>query len=238
MRLQEIFDQLVYGELAQFSVNLGTSVHGAVSPDNYPKVVASVRMAVMEMYKEFRLSIEVVDVMMISNVTMYKLHSDYSIRNTDTSIPYKYIYDTANEPFEDNLLVIDRVFDEVGDELNLNNDQAKFSLYTPKFNTLQIPDPIEGSIVRVLIAKGHSYISGATTIDPTTIEIEIPESCLEPLLFYIAGRMLMGAGNLNGTNDANIMMAKYQQSKLRIKELGLYQQDNTFNLKLERNGWA
>jgi hypothetical protein len=238
MKLQEIFDQLVYGELNQLAGNLGVSNIGTVSTDNYPKVVAGIRMGLTELYKRFRLSSDVVTIVMIPEVTMYKLHSMYSMRSTDVSVRYKYIDDSAYFPFTDSVLSIDRVFDEVNDELPLNNQEAFYSLYTPQMTTIQIPDPVEGSIVNVHYTKNHDFIIGSPDINPLSVEVDIPLPYLEALLLYVAGRLLTGSGNLTGANDGSIMMAKYNQAIQRVSEQGYYIQDTSTNLKKETNGWV
>lgn len=236
MLLQEVFDQLAYGELLQ--LELGTSNHGGISTDNYPKIVASVRMGLTELFKKLNLSTELVNVVMLEEVTKYRLHSDHSLRNAPVTGVYQYIDDTGITQFNNRLIKIERVFDEVSNELHLNNNEEINSLFTPQYNVIEVPDPVAGSIIRVLYSKDHDYISGAPTIDPTSIEVEIPIAYLEPLLYYVAGRILLGSGNLSGNNDANILMAKYNSSIDEIKSLNIMQQDNSNNIHARLNGWV
>jgi len=170
------------------------------------------------------------------SISIYKLLTDFAVNGTTGNEAVKYIIDTVAEPFENTLLQIDKVVDENGDKLFLRENTEETSLFTPSFNKLQVPNP-GTTVIGVTYRANHTKLPTAN-ITPEDVELEIPESLLEPLLYYIASRAYMGTPPTDGVDRSAQYFGRYQASILRIKENGLIEADETENQRIGINGWV
>jgi len=60
---------------------------------------------------------------------------------------------------------------------------------------------------------------------------------VEALLLYVAARVFSNV-NTDGVNEGNTYMAKFEKSILTAQTLGLNNEDNTTNTKLDAAGWV
>lgn len=236
MKLQEIFDQLSYGEFAD--LDLGNRNDGGIRVEDYPKIVPHINMALTALYKRFTLAYDEVYIQQYDHINTYYLDNKYAVTNTSSTEPIKYIQDSVYKPFNaEQLIKIERVFSELGDELYTNDDNTFSSVYTPTYNTIQVPHPVSDNAMRVIFTKGHDKIV-LTGLDPNITIVDIPVSYLEPLLYYVASRVFAGMSGVDSQNQSNNYMSKYEISCQEIERLNLTQKDNTTNLRLEINGWV
>lgn len=234
MRLSYIFEQLTYGELSQLS--LGGSDNIGIQPADYVGILPYINLALTELHKRFDLKLSEVIIQQYDELQLYTLHSDYAESNTESQEPYKYIMDSVYQPFVDDVLKIESVFNEDGEELFLNDPTAVWTINTPSFNVIQIPYPEKENTLLVTYRANHEIIYDSAIIDPANVEIKIPHTLLEALLLYIAHRKY---ANLHTDNDpeVNNLLAKFEASCARVKALGLINDDNTTNTKLDENTW-
>jgi len=247
MLLSDLFDQLTYGELS--SINYGGVDDEGITFEDFKRVVPHINLGLTELYKRFPLLLQEVIVRQYDQIQTYVLHSRFAVTNTESTETIKYIHDSVYQPFNDNILQIDRIFNEIGEEL-FNNESDPYIIYssqsqtsnrywsvsTPAFNTIQVPYPEKNNSMSVIYKAGHDKIP-ISGIDPTQVEVKIPPNLEEALLFYIAARAYTSMGG----DNIKIGMAytqKFEQSIMKVKELGLYNQDVAVNQRLEVNGWV
>ncbi len=235
MLLSEFFEQLTYGELSNLSI--GGKTIGNIEPEDYPAVIAHTNMALTALHKVFPLVCKEVIIQMDPTINVYHLHKDYAVNaGADSDKPIKYILDTAADPFQNTLLQIDRVVDENGKKLFLRENTEPTSLFTPSFNKLQVPNPTN-SVLGVTYRATHPKLP-TKNITPEEVELEIPESLLEPLLYYVASRAFMGTPPMDGVDRSSQYFGRYQASINRIKDNGLVMDDTTENQRIGDNGWV
>ena len=103
MTLQEIFNQLMVGELSQISI--GGSEAGEISRANYPRLVPHITLGLTALYKRFTLKEGEVTIRLLPGISKYSIDS-----NGDTV----FVSDPTEEDFADDLLKIERVTDAMG----------------------------------------------------------------------------------------------------------------------------
>ena len=249
MYLSEILEQLTIGEVSQ--LNMGGAKTGGVLPQDYPKVIPHINLALTEIYKRFPLKTNDVVVQQYDEIQLYYLRSKYAQTNIASVEPIKYIEDTAYHPFEDDVLRIEKIIDEAGQELYLNqeddeweenalrpNAQTTFSVYTPEFDTVQIPYPDSSNQFIVHYRAAHSKLSTAIDQDPSTIEVHVPLALLEGLLLYVGGRVNLNRGTELSLAEGQTFMTKFEHSIKTVENLNLRPTVDTTNRKLDRNGWV
>lgn len=247
MFLTELFDQLTYGELSQFEFT-GSDEEG-ITVDDYKRIVPHINMALTELHKRFLIREEEVTIRCYDHIETYILDSKYAASNYESLEPYKYIHDSVFEPFVDNVLKIEKVFNEDGQELHLNEtdpyiiqtetlqtSKKAWSINTPNFNTIQIPYPMVENQILVEYRANHEKIL-VKGLNPDTQEIKIPSHMLEALLLYIAGRAYSSLGG-ESAQEGMAYMARFEASCKNIETLNLVNKENATNQKLEVNGWV
>lgn len=242
MNLQDILNDLTYGELANTYVSgyLQDEFESEPDPATYARLLSHINVALRQLYKEFFLRSEEHYIALSEEKTTYKLHTDYAQTNVDSPIDIadRYIMDTTDNPFYDNILHIESVFDEDGVELPLNDATQDLSVYTPNFRTIQVPYPEDGMTIAVQFRATHPVIPYTDeTFDPSTVEVELPNSLHEALILYITGRMLRPMGG-ERTADSMAYFQLYKDSIQIVKDEGLEIQVEHNNERFEDRGWA
>lgn len=245
MTLQEIFDQLSYGELAQ--INLGGSGDSGINESNWERVLASVNLGLTELHKRFLLREARIDVLVQPGKTTYVLDKKYAVSNLKSTALPKYLNDSADAPFDNVLLKIERVYDEEGNELGLNQggdayDLLNTSCRTPSYNTLVIPAEVKSEVLTVVYRANHPIIEKTLGyFDIANVEVALPYSHLEALLFYVASRIMnpIGVSGSQGQfHEGNNYSAKFEAACALLERTNLRVDQSEWNTRLERNGWV
>lgn len=241
--LNEIFDDLTYGELAQLYV--GGAESDGIPIAEYPKVISAVNLALTALYSRFPLNEKEVDIQQYDSITEYHLDVKYAVSNTGSTEPIKYIIDTVEDPFLDDLIRITAAYDEVGNEVPLNDEDSvnitdgkTNSWFTPSYDSIQIPTPVSTNKCSFVYRAKHVKIP-LNTSDIPSVEVLIPESLREALLSYVGARIYSARGNESALGLSQALYSKYEGICVQVeqKNLLLNGSSNT-NTKLENNGWV
>lgn len=245
MTLKEIFDQLSYGELSQIS--MGGSGNTGINKSNWERVLASVNLGLTELHKRFLLREGRIDILLQTGKTTYMMDKKYAVANRESVGVVKYLQDSFEEPFQNDLLKIERVYDELGNELGLNQGGDQDSLLrtscrTPSYNTLVLPPELKGSKVTVVYRANHPIIlkeQGFFALQD--VEVALPYSHLEALLLYVASRIMnpIGVSGSQGQfHEGNNYSAKFEAACQMLESTNLRIDQSEHNTRLERNGWV
>lgn len=238
--LGDIFDQLSTGELYQVASGgqdydlCGSGTLG-VKPSDYPKLIRHINLGLNNLYTKFPIHEKEVMIAQYPFITRYKLNSKYSESKADPTVTYKYILDTVEDPFMDDVLRVDAAFDKCGCKVPVNDEAYCSSVFTPTYDEIQIPKPCDGDILFV------SYRAKPIKIDPSstdlTQEIRIPDSLEEALLFYVASRY--HASRANGQELSNIFLSRYYNRIAEVENRNVFGNDyNTTSTLLDSRGFV
>lgn len=236
--LEELFNDLQYGELAQFSVSgdIDDPMTG-ISPADYPAMISHLNKALTAIHTRLPLRDRELTLQLFEELSFYVLSSEYAVSNIESLEPIKYIIDMAERPFIDDVLGITAVYDESGCRLPLNDDNDCNSLYLNNYRTLQVPNPSSDNTLFLTYRANHPKIE--PTADPATTEIDIPDYCIEPVLFYIASRMYARSNDQGAAARSIEMVQKYELFCTEIERRNvLNNYNNNTNLKLEKRGFV
>jgi hypothetical protein len=81
-------------------------------------------------------------------------------------------------------------------------------------------------------------VQGIGLFEPDRIDVELPYSHLEALLFYVASRVHTPTGMTNETNMGNTYYQKYEASCQQLEVSNLRVDQGSQNSRLYRNGWV
>lgn len=233
MLLSEIFESISYGELA--NLYAGTAADGEIAEKHYPKILANINLGLVELHKRFPILLKQVNIQLYEHISTYVLDKKYAQSNTSSTVTYKYIMDSSYFPFNNDVIRITRVANEDCCYYPLNTESDPLSLFTPAYNTVQIPYPIKENAIAVEYQAYPARIPLNTT-DIENYEVEFPEFLLEPLLTFINYKMFTNVGM--DKPEAPNYMQKFELECRRISDLGVFNLDHDLNLKLECRGWV
>jgi hypothetical protein len=240
MTLSEVIDYFKYGDLAQVFLGTGDDIEES----NLKRLISNINVGTTELYKRFPLSIKEVIVQQYPEISRYSLtqeHSEankanYLLEHPTTPDSWFYIMDSVYEPFTGDVLVIDSVFTEEGEELPLNDEYRTYSVFTPSYNTLIIPFSESENAVSVIYKANPPIIKYEENMDLEHTEVALPIHLLEPLSSFVAHRVFANTGS--NPNESMMFLTKYTNSCNNIDLFGLVNKESVSNLKLEVNGWV
>lgn len=235
MTLDDLFNDLSYGELSQLYAGSGDA--GLIGINDRAKLISSVSLGLTELYKRFLLKERRLQIERVPGLYEYSLSRDYAESNT-TSNQIKYIKDAGN-PFLGDLLKVHRLYDEMGDEIALNEVDNKLSIRTTSTTTLYIPAGLETTTVDVVYHADHPKINVATAVaNPRNQIIELPEAYREALLLYVASRIFNPRGAGGEFHEGNNYAAKFEGACALLEVKGLGIETYAENTRFDQNGWC
>ena len=223
MKLSEVFTQLAYGELSQLFI--GTNNEGELTEDSYPILLAHVNLGLSALYRRFHLKEG------RTSITLSDTVNVYMVSNAD-------------------LNKIEEVLVDNGNTLDLNNRADPYSCFTPTMNTLRVPWKIvEGSLdvpeqlrtttLEVVYRANHPKLADTNgIIEPDKIDLELPYTHLEALLYFVASRIHNPIGMVNEFNAGNNWAAKYEMECKKLEAQNFEIDEGSQNERLYKNGWV
>ena len=236
MKLTEIFHILEQGEL-QGQTSLIDTVTG-VRPENYEKVISYVNLALTNLYERFNIKLGDSYILMLPGVSEYHLDSKYAVANPNGHPSVRYILDSTENPYKDNALKIIEAFTEIGEPLPINDRTEEKSIFTPSQLSVQIPWKNDGDVINIVYRAAPGVIRLSEYDDIGDIEVDIPRTYLEPLLYFIAHRHFASVGGKSGTPTSQ---GYYQKFLARVQEIelnGIQNKDNSASTDFQRGGWV
>lgn len=239
MTLLELLQDLTYGELSQLKIGefIPGEFESEPDPTRYAQLISSVNLGLKQIYKEFFLRSEEHFIQLYAQLSTYKLHTDFAQTNVASTEPIKYIMDTVDNPFYNNILKIEEVYDEAGDPIPLNDITEELSIYTPTYRTLQVPYPDDDITIAVQFRATHPPLTYTAGMDPSAIEIELPNSLHEALLLYVSGRLLRSMGGERTVEGDNYFQL-FKDSIQVVKNEGLEVQGEPGDWRFDAHGWV
>ena len=249
MTLQEIFDQLTFGELSQLS--MGGGEVGVISEANHLRVLAHINLGLTSLYTRFHLKEGRLLLELVAGRTTYPISSKFARANTRSREATRYIVDSTGAPFQDDVLKIERVLTKEGVEFGLNNHDDYYSMHTPSATTLRVhedvlnvspdlPDELKTSALEIIYRANHpKIIKGMGIFDPTRIQVQLPESHLNALLLFVASRANTPTGVVGEFNPGNNYAMKYEAECASLADKGLQiDQGGGYRSRFEARGFA
>jgi len=235
MLLSDLFMYLAYGELSQMAI--GTNNRGGIDESDYPTLISHINLGLTNLHSRLPLKQSQVIITQQSDRVLYPLTSIYAITSPSVGND-RFILDSAAEPFVDNVLKIEEIYTESNVSLPLNDSAKDNSLFTPSFNTLQVPTPESNKLLAVLYRANHTQLPAKRGVDISAIELDIPAVLIEPLLTFVVGRVAAAGNNQTSIQEAAAYQQKYEVQIQQIIQSGALSVDRPSNLRMRSNGWV
>lgn len=247
MKLSEIFAQLTVGELSQ--LGLGGAKSGMIAEDDYPKIIGHVNLALADLFSRFTIRQGRLVLAPQPGKVSYALTSNFAVNSPRSTELVRYILDTPEEPFQDDISKVERIVTDSGHELSLNVEGDSESAFTPSTTVLRLPkllvgagekpDHLKTAQLEIEYRASHPIIGkGFGYVDPVRTEVHLPYAYLQALLYFVASRAHNPSGMANEFHSGNSYAMKYQQECARLDNANLQVVQTRENTRLERNGWV
>lgn len=248
MKLSEIFEQLSYGELRQ--LHIGGAEEGQITEDNYRAVSNHVKLGLTSLYKRFDLKRGRVLVQLMDGMFSYHLQSRYAVNAKGSNAPTRWVVDTVNAPFRDDIIKILAVTSDTGAEFPLNAYADCYSVVTPTMDSIRVPEdvvnaasnlPDQYKTTQLLIdyqANHPVFIPRLGFIDPEMTNIELPATHLQALLYFVASRVYNPIGMGQEFNAGNNWAQRYELECRRLEDDGNEIDQGSQMDRASRNGWV
>jgi len=236
MKLTEVFDQLRYGTLKGQAV----SREGAqIEEGDYPRVIVCINSAMNILYGRFKLKYSEVLIRLIAKKYTYELHSDFAEANTTSTQFTRWIVDSEEIPFLDDIVRIHGVTADDGTQLPINDSSDCMSAMTPSYNSIQLPPEITDVLQSVSITYEASpkAIPANSTTAPEVTEVRIPDTMLECLCYYAAAKFMEQSTAQDKVAKAQEFLAKYELKASELEQYGMVNVDYTSKLNVGNDEW-
>lgn len=234
MTLQECLDRLARGKLS----NLAICEKGNVKPQEIPRVIDAVNEALERLHTQLPIREKSVIVELYEGRTEYPLTSEHSVRNMKGDIHDEYDYyimDTEANPFLDDILVIQEVWDDLDRERPLNDPVHPLSVFTPEHNFISVNFSPDVRVLNVIYRAKHISL----TADNLTDKVDIPSNLYGALLSYVAYLIHSNMNTELAVQNSQKYLAEYQNIIQEVIQNGTIAPDKLANgIKFFKRGWV
>lgn len=247
MKLSQLLARLSRGPLS--NINMSNDGDGTIIASRQPALVDYINDGLLQLHSQFVLIENELILEEQEGTTTYRLHSDYSMETG--AGPLKYIRDSVADPYANDLIKILAVYRDNtygGSQpipVALNDATKDDSVYTPKFDVLQIPDPVQDAPLYLLYQAKHPELLITAPVEPATEptvdidqDIELPDVLVPALLEYVSHKVYT---HMNGQEHSAKAKEHFDNYRLIVghvedKDLVNSSLSNT-NVKFDQRGW-
>jgi hypothetical protein len=218
MNLQNVIDQLSHGELR--TVYMGDTSDGAPLDENRKgMLITHANMGLTALHTRFHLKERMAVLNLVEGQRSYKIEAEdllriESVRDLDDN---EYVMNILNEPE---------------------------SLHTPDYRTLDVPTTLYGDlespVLQVFYRANHALLNSMDRHkDSTLVEVDLPYTHLEPLILYMASRVMNPVGMESEFHTGNNYASKYELACQKLEQAG-YGIDQTIRIadRFSSRGWV
>lgn len=236
MKLTEVFDHLISGELN--NTNLGLNLEEGVSQFNYKQLVNYIDLGLLDLYGEFPLRTQQAYIQLEEDLHLYHLRKEYCVSNTESTETNKYIIDSVDNPLYERVLKIEAVFNEVGDPVSIEDEFDPLSVFIPEVDTLQVRCPNEHNALYVMYRAAPNKLDSNPANMNCTQEFNLPYALLEALITYVTAKVYASHTSQELINKSILLMNKYSMLKEEYRRKGLVADVMLNKQDLREKGWV
>jgi len=207
MNLQDFYKKLANGRLSNTAMVEGIDPV-TIKAVHQPKVTDAINEGLVRLYTRFILNEKDVVIGLKDYITSYRLNSLYSESLApQVGVPYSYILDGGGPVFSDDVIKILYVYDHDGYEMPLNDTTYYKYIFTPRFDTVQVPTPITGEVINVIYQAKHITL---TSLEPLE-KIILPDTLYGALEAYVAHLLFADINSDDAKFKSEKQLARYEE---------------------------
>jgi len=232
----ELFQTLSEGPLSGLSMS--NEGNGSIEDGSHNKLINYANDGLVRLYTKFLIKESELILEMQPYRTRYEIDSRYSFSGHKAgSEDPVYIIDHGS-PYQNDLIKITQVFllGKCRDvAFPLNDPERSDSLFTPKPNELQVPNPVLGTALSVSYQAKHPKLP----YDNLDTQIYIPDGLIEALTSFISSKVFSHMNGAENTMKGQEHLADFNNlcnEAMQSDSVGMtYPTTNTL---FDRRGWV
>jgi len=233
MEFRKFTENLALGELKNTAV-VDEQNLSLVKEHHRMMILQHLNTGLTNLYSKFILSEKQLLLRTQIPITHYYLRKEFA-RSNPAVVPYKYIDDTGSGTYTEDLIKVLFVYNEMGEELYLNDIEQVESIFTTQFDCLQITGVHLGSIFSVTYQARHEVMTG---IDPCQ-EIKLPFFFEEAIQLFVASKVLSHMNGPEQTAKGQEYLGLYNGICAEAEMRNMVQNSSTnTNTKLNKRGFV
>lgn len=212
MTFQDLFNQLAIGEFAQIS--LGDSENG-ISLENQKKLLPQINLGLIELHKRFFLREKRTRMPVTTHMRFFRI----------------------NDPA---LLKVEKVFDPNDQELKIDLDGNKDSVFLPEWNVVEVPEELPDGFYTISYRAKNDPIetSWLEKLGADKLALPIPPTHVYALELFVASQIMTPMGFDGEMHEGNNYLMKFENACRQLTEKGFRRQMETEPHSFSQNGWV
>ena len=143
-------------------------------------------------------------------------------------------------PLEDDFIKILGIYDEGQTELRFNDSFAPFPIISTEPDCLVMVPFQPPQLLSILYQANFPIVPFKDNLDPSKVELVIPNSIIQPLVFFIAASIFRGMNSSvaeGAQNPAITFAAQYELACQKIDLFSLDMSNDDTGQQFRKNGW-
>lgn len=233
MDFREFTERLALGELKNTPA-INETDPSQLKEQHRLMIIKHLNLGLTNLYSKFILLEKELLLRTQLSITHYYLRKEFA-RSNSAIVPYKYIDDTKCGEYTEDLIKILRVYNNMGEEVYLNDSEQHESVFTTQYDCLQITGVHLGSMFSVVYQARHPEMTGT---DPCQ-EIKLPFFLEEAIQAYVASKVLSHMNGQEHSAKGQEYMGIYAGICADVEMRDMIRNSvATTNTKLEKRGFV
>lgn len=236
MKLRQVYDALEHLHLAVLALS---SEGAGIAGIDIPKINIGINQALTDIYNDFDVKTDEIILRLFNDRTFYKLTSDFADSNEESLEIIKWIIDSPEKPFKDDIKYIRRVSAPCCEYIGLNDHTYCESVFTPSHNTLQINKSVinKYKYLSLVYVANPILIPTNTDLDIDTIDIDLPQNMFNLLVLGACGYIFGAQGGKDSYYKSMQYKQQYELEKNKLINTGMYSESSQDNDNFNKDGW-
>lgn len=224
--LDEFLYSLANSEMATRA--LGNSLQESIKPEAYPKVVDAVNRGVLRVCRELIIRKNKLKLHQQTGILRYYFKSEYAAELADIGGEY-YIEEDIDDPFQEDVLRPLTAKDSNGNTVYIDDEDYPYDFFTYRQEAIEIAAPCDEGrsaldIFEITYQAKHPKIVVAENFDPATVELDIPDVAIDPLILVTANYLIRKPTKLakGEIHPGAGLMAEFNNAIRSLKQDGFY----------------
>ena len=224
MKVQDIIDDLQAAEFSELAIG-----DSAFTETNTPRYLKLIQSALTELYSKFLLRQEELVIQIYEGQVNYPLGKEYAV--TSGTADRKHIIDSIYQPYDWDLLQVLGVYDEYGQELNINDPNHICGVFISAYDSVMVPATITARQLSLICRANHQTLTGLTD------EITLPITLRQALVWFIAARIWAARKDELAMNKSVQYTQMYLGAVNDVNNMALAVAGDTVEFNYQMAGW-
>lgn len=237
MKVPDFLKTLALGELG----NLYLGSENTIEQTKIPKVIQAINDGLVNLHTRFVLKEKQLILEMRDGQTFYHFkkrfaYSNYDKDNPPSSWNMPYILDMNKEPFEEDVIKVLTVYDQVGNKLPLNDLEQPTSVFTPQAEMMQVPNIIP---VQMLAVEYQAKPKPIPFEEYEEVDIDLPDFLFPALRYFVGSEVYSQMNTQEAIMKGQEYLVKYGTRCQEAIDMDLVNSSSsTTNTRFEKRGWV